>query len=679
MFKSARWKSEKNKIKVDFKLQFHAAQLTQLEADSLMISIVPADVGKPTAKSDKVEVRNGSCLWENPVYENVKFNRDPKSGKILERIYYFVVGTGSSKAGVIGEASIDFSSYAEATKISLVSLPLKNSKTEAVLHVSIQRIHDSIEQREVEEIENAKGIFKDHSLKSQLEESDVDQIIRSSSIEDLRLNKTDSHMAELKRNSLVSSGSDVTLLSSEGVEIPWLNSEEASDIVIEKLKTEIFSLSRQAEMSELELQTLRKQIVKESKRGNDFFKEVVSLKEERERLKTNSHFEGGDSKAIIEELRQELNNAKELNFNLQIQLQKMQESNSELILAVRDLEEMLENKNRETREVGPTYQTNDEVEQEALDELVKERSDSKETYLLEQQIMDLRSEIEIFKRDKDELEIQMEQLALDYEIIKQENHDMLYKLEQSQIQEQLKIQYECSPFYNERELESQIENLEIELKKRTKESEDSLIRITKLETHIKDLEKEFEQQEEGFEADLEALTCSKVEQEKRAIKAEESLRKTRWQNANMAERIQEEFRRISLQMTSTFEANERLAVKALEEAKKLQFEKKQLEEMLQKLSDEILILKDEIELYSAKNKILVEQMEDKETLKGMLEKTRLSVKEMELLVEQGNDERIDLENNFMFVKNEAEELHMELNKLRCLLEEKESIVGNLQV
>lgn len=58
-----------------------------------MISVVPADVGKPTVKSEKALVRDGSCFWENAVYETVKFSREPKSGKIHERIYYFVVGT----------------------------------------------------------------------------------------------------------------------------------------------------------------------------------------------------------------------------------------------------------------------------------------------------------------------------------------------------------------------------------------------------------------------------------------------------------------------------------------------------------------------------------------------------------------------------------------------------------
>lgn len=45
---------------------------------------------------------------------------------------------GSSKAGTIGEVSVDFADYAEATKPFSVSLPLKNSNSNsnAVLHVS---------------------------------------------------------------------------------------------------------------------------------------------------------------------------------------------------------------------------------------------------------------------------------------------------------------------------------------------------------------------------------------------------------------------------------------------------------------------------------------------------------------------------------------------------------------
>ncbi|KAG6428674.1 hypothetical protein SASPL_112927 [Salvia splendens] len=864
MFKSARWRSEKNKVKVVFKLQFHAAKVPQIGGDALMISVVPADVGKPTVKSDKASVRDGSCFWENPVYETVKFNREPKTGKIQERIYYFVVGTGSSKGGVLGESSIDFSNYVELNKVSLVALPLKNSKTEAVLNLSIQRMQDSTDEREIEETESVK-IYKENSLKSQLDNGDKDGTVKNSSDQDLPLNKTVSPIVEFNGNRRASSGSDLTVSSSDGssgVEIPWQpqiknssvhqepaavppssrpnsdalpavyeehqrsqwdwlgssalevstdgssdtprdtflrqNSDESSDIVIEKLKSEVAALSRQAEMSELELQTLRKQIVKESKRGQDLFRELACVREERDALKgecgmlkasksrdegknrTNSLVEGREGYAMVEELRQELNHAKELNANLRVQLQKTQESNSELLLAVKDLDDMLEQKDREilnlsngsstkdmeekSHKAGDKRQLdngNDDEEQKALEELVKEHDDTKEAYLLEQQIMDMRTEIEIYKRDKDELEMQMEQLALDYEIMKQENHEMSYKLEQSELQEQLKMQYECSSTYgtthdlekqienleNElkrqskesadayHELEMQIENLENELKRQSKESADAFSKISELEAHVKSLEEDIESQAQGFEADLEALMSSKVEQEQRAIRAEETLRKTRSQNASTAKRIQEEFRRLSVQLATTFESNEKLAAKSLAEGNELRLQKFHLEEAIKKaseehqsvktsyedslsqlasqvksmanqiekmqsdidektlqlenqkkqteetqglLEDEVLKLKDEIETCRAVNKTLSEDLRSKEVLLHELEQMRKSVKEMDSLVEQGNEERTVLENRITSLENDAKNSEKELNNTRCLLEEKESIVWNLQ-
>ncbi|KAL8503351.1 hypothetical protein ACS0TY_022186 [Phlomoides rotata] len=757
MFKPARWWSDKNRVKVVFKLQFHASQVTQVGGNELMISVVPSDTGKPTVKSGKAMIRDGRCLWENAVYETVKFNQDPRSGKVLERIYYFILGTGASKSGVVGEASIDFSNYVEATKPSLVSLPLKNSKCEGVLHVSIQRVLQSMEQREIGEIENA-------NLYPELENHDADGTIRISSVENVPSSKTVSE-AEFKSKRRGSSGSDVALsssVSSSGVEAPWelkndnvhegLKSEdqrsweflgnsavedstddssstvretflnEAPDLVIERLKTDVAALSRQAEMCDLELLALRKQISKENKRGQDLWGEVICLKEERDALKMECEqlkgtrskcdllFDDGmDSREIVEELRQELNHAKELNSNLRIQLQKTLESNSELILAVQDLEEMLEQKNREKG------MDDDDEEQKALEDLVKEHNDANGSLLLERRIKELRSEIENYKRDKDDLEMQMEQLALDYEILKQANHDMSYKLQQSQIEEQLELQYECSSpdaFVNE--LETRVENLENELKIRSKEYEDSLASISELKAHAKSLEEELEKQAQGFEADLESLTVSKIEQEQRAIRAEETLKKMRWRNANTAERLQEEFRKLSVQMASTFEMNEKLATNALAEANELRLQKSCLEDMLRKtheehesvkshyearlqkvnseiehqkkhaedthkvLRDEICVLKDDIEAHIAKNRILLEDMRSKEGVKRELDKMRIPIKEMELLVEQGNDEKNELESRVLVMKAEAEELHKELTKMKSVVKEKELVVGNLQ-
>ncbi|GFZ02135.1 myosin heavy chain-related protein [Actinidia rufa] len=825
MFKSARWRSEKNKIKVVFKLQFHATQVPQVGGDSLTISLVPVDVGKPTVKSEKAVIRDGSCYWENPVYETVKFFREPKTGKIREKIYNLVVSTGSSKSGLIGEASIDFASYAESIKPSAVSLPLKNAKYDAVLHVSIQRMHENIDQREPEQIENEnnKSNSKDGNFKTQLSIGDANGSIKSNSTEDGLLNKKISNISESNRNHRASSESDLTMSSSEsssGLDTPrefrlennnglldsviqkttsdlsttnheehprsqweWLGgsapeastddsssssrdalsrkkSEEASEIVIERLKTELAALLRQAEVSELELQTLRKQIVKESKRGQDLFQEVISLKEERESLKeacenlkafqkrmdeakvrNKLNFEGADPRALVEELRQELNYEKDLNANLRLQLQKIQESNSELILAIHDVDEMLEQKNQEIvnlssrsatsqnlndlQEPSLKLEMEDDEEQKALEELVKDHSDSEEAQVLEQKILDLYNELDIYQRERDELEVQMEQLALDYEILKQENHELSCRLEQSQVQEQLKMQYECSSSYaTVNELEAHIENLECELKNQSKEFLDSLAAITELETHVKSLEEELEKQAEGFEADLEILTSAKVEQEHRAIRAEEAFRKMRWQNANTAERLQEEFRRLSVQMSSTFEENEKLATKALAEASQLRLQKSHLEELLRKANEElesvrdqyeaklrelssqislkvnqleimqsekedmskelelektkILMLKAEIERLEAENSNLSVEAEEKETLRGELERLNTSMKETEMLLERGNEERNKMESAIALLMKDSEKSTEELNVLRSLKDEKESVIGNLR-
>ena len=66
------------------------------------------------------------------------------------------------------------------------------------------------------------------------------------------------------------------------------------------------------------------------------------------------------------------------------------------------------------------------------------------------------------KGNKVELEAQMEQMALHNEILKQENHDISHRLEQSQLQDQLKMQYECTASYvTINELQTLVEYLKL--------------------------------------------------------------------------------------------------------------------------------------------------------------------------------------------------------------------------
>ncbi|KAL8106779.1 uncharacterized protein LOC141671523 [Apium graveolens] len=838
MFKPARWRSDRNKIKALFKLQFYATKVSWSGGDTLMISVIPSEGGKPTSILDKVKIRDGSCYWEKPVYETMKLTRDSKTGKINERLYHVIFSTGLSKFGLLGEVSINFADYAMETKLSSLSLPIKNTKFEAVLHVTIERIQDSVGQREFEDGINLKDDPKDQSLRAHLSNSEIDENIKTNDSEEGSFSNMISHVAELKKIRRASSGSDITMSSSEtssghntpraldttsvsttknggnflsslghsqldqrsnsdalteiydeqqGSQLEWSGGsvpdastddssssprevligerpQDASEILIEKLKNEVAVLGRQAEVSDLEVQTLRKNIVRESKRAHDLSREVLSLKEERDsfkkecekaRLRSKSQYEGGDPRALIEELRQELNHEKDLSANLRIQLQKTRESNTELLLAVQDLDEMLEEKNREildlsnrsatTENSNGIWETNSrssadlDVDQKALEKLVMEHTNVKDTYMQEQKIIDLCGEVEIYKRERDDLEMQLEQLALDYEIMKQENHDITNELKQSQLQDQLKMQFDCSEcatsYSTVKGLETKIVRLEDELKKQSKELSNSLLNISDLENQVKGVEEELEKQAQGFEADLENLTHSKVEQEQRAIRAEENLRKTRWQNANTADRLQEEFRRLSEQMASTFNANERLATKALTEANELRLEKTCLEEMLQQakenvqsvqehyeaklvelsrqlelklnqieklqlevdykstefknhrkhaeetqrtLSQKILLLQSEIGRLDRVNNVSSKQTEENETLRAELEQMKSSIRDTQLLLEEGAAERSTLGSMVALLKVEAQDSLEELNLMRNAKDETKFTTENLQ-
>ncbi|KAJ0445694.1 putative NT-type C2 domain-containing protein [Helianthus annuus] len=703
MFKSSRWRSDKNRIKAVFKLQFHATQLPPNGGDAFTISVVPADVGKPTATLEKTKVKDGNCYWEKPHSQTVKFTRDHKTGKINEKIYRFVVATGSSIFGVVGEVSLDFSCYAEATKPSSVSLPLKNAKsTSVLLHVSVQRVQD---QREVDARENVND--DSNNTRAQFSNGDIKESIQSDPSEDQRVLSDN-----ISRNHGTSIGSDITLSgsdSSSGLDTPqepeskntklthetsttttiyeeqhqsksssqwdWLDgsvhdlsaddssmtsplreiSEEGPpDVVIKKLKGELVILARQAEVTEMELQTLRKQIVKESKKGVDLSKEVASLKEERNELKQecekmkakvkvngNVLNEGGDPWALVDELKQELNYEKDLNSNLRLQLQKTQESNTELILAVRDLDEMLESKSKlstapKLQEVNSKPETDDDEDQKALEGIVREHSGMKDAYLQEQKIINLYNELELYKRDKDELEMQMEQMALDFEILKQENDDMSYKLEQSQLQQQLKMQYECSASYTT--------------------------------------------------ADMEDLIRTKVEQEQRAIRAEEDLRKVKLQNASTAGKLQEEFRKLSTEMASTFQESENAAMKAIDEANQLRVEKRQLDEMVKKVKEEFDFLSNQYEnkLVDLSNQITLKSkhLEDMEKhIENLSHELKHQKTSYNAKIDNLEEEKNYLENKICLVKTELESSKEELrnvindkdNEVKRLLSETERL------
>ncbi|XP_041007899.1 myosin-J heavy chain [Juglans microcarpa x Juglans regia] len=812
MFKS--W-SKKKTVKAVFKMEFQATQVPKLKKSTLVISLVPEDVGKPTVRLERAAVQDGTCYWENPIYEKVKFIKDPKTGNLNEKIYHFIVSTGSSKSGYLGEASIDFTDFAAEAKPSAVSLPLKFANSGAVLHVTIQKMEEATDQNEEY---RAPSLSHDKDLKNQPGNCSTDENLYIA-VQDRHRNGTMSQISEQNGISRASTGSSATLAScwntssiqstqqdpglrsnsihyeptslrthirrnsmpqkgildsiitknrvhrrsntdcsmdsaSYGSLVDSINSpednlpgeklQEASDDSLKKLKNEIAALMRQAEVSEMELESLRRQIVKERKQGDTLSRNVFSLKEEKDALKIECEQLKSQLKRIneaeapktlqseitgarvqLEATRQELNYEKNINKDLQLQLQKTQDSNTDLIHAVRDLEEMLERKNREITDLSTSKMNGDK--NSTLEELAKEHDNSEEVDLLKQNIRDLNGEIEFYKKHKEELDMHMKQLVLDYELLKQENHDISLKLEKNQEQEQMTQNAYLAAMETIKGLESQIERLEGKFKKQTEEFSESLLSINELEIQVQNLETELEKQAEEFEENLNAMTCAKTEQEQRAIRAEEGLRKTRWNNAATAERLQEEFRRLSVEMASKFDEHEKQATKALTEAKELRLQKINLEELLEKANEELGLIKHQNEvkqqqllnqIHLDENKIEKMSLEldqksmqleyaqkhDREDHEAFLmdiqmlraeverltkekynfseqvdrEQIKTSVGEKEMLMQTWNKERGDLEKKLGSAKKETEKIHEELIAMRSLKDEKEAMSNDLQ-
>lgn len=688
MFKS--W-NKKQKIKVVFKLQFQATQVPKLKKPALMISLVPDDVGKPTVKLEKAAIQDGTCFWENPIYETVKLVREIKTGKINEKIYHFVVSTGSSKSGFVGEASIDFSDFEAETEPMTVSLPLKFANSGAILHVTIHKMEGDNVQRDCEE--NGGAILQhENSFNSQLSFSSTEGNHYPTENGDLNTLREDAEQNGNSRASLGSSSAKFasnwdgynyerntqhagsmknvvqspTLLSplrqnsmpknatvdttrvrnqahkrsntewslgsvSDGSFGDSANSLEENTSrekmhqvphgSIEKVKYENAMLTRKLEVTELELQSLRKQVTKETIQGQNLSRQIICLTEERDILKTECkqlkflkkcNDEAEDSKTLKSEIKEarvqlvaigeELNQEKELRTGLQLQLQKTQESNSDLVLAVRDLEEMVELKNRVIADLSRSLESwegdserkvvydckeNHDENPQLSKGLIQEHDDVKEVDMLKREIKDLNGEIEMHLKNIEELEMHLEQLLSDNDILKQENEDISAKLERSKKEYLIKQNEYSGSLAVLKELESEIEILEEKLQIQTEEFSESLISINELEGQIKRWERELETRTREYHDELNAIKHANLQLEKMTIEAKEVLSKTRWKSAIKAISLQERSKKFSMEMASKLNDNEQRIINAAKEINELHLQEIVLKEMVQKSNEEL--------------------------------------------------------------------------------------------
>lgn len=436
-------------------------------------------------------------------------------------------------------------------------------------------------------------------------------------------------------------------------------------------RNEMRMLERRTELSELEVQSLRKQILKETNRGQQLSEQIVYLKEERdaikaecERLKSSltskneervlSHT-ATETENSSEKMKQELQREKQLCKKLKLQLAKTEDSNSEFVLAMRDLTKKLEQKNAEISRLS--------TKMKAFHNGSESRNEDDDAEMLKQKIENLSSEIEDCKKERAEMQTQVERLTLDYDSLEAEHKEICFKLEQTET-EKMELQHKYTEYMAlEKKLKLQITNLETENKRQGLQYSESLNVIDELEFHVDSLQKELEKQAQVFEEDLEAITMLKVEQEQRAVRAEETLRKARRSNANAAE----EFKQISEEMSFKIEENEKLAQKAVGEADDLCQKNEVLEELLQNTKEELQEIRRNYEI------LLREHTELHEGTAGS-NKTEESE-----TVQRWKSEMEDLERQLVSARKQAEILMRENDTIKSQMDQRKTREDNLSL
>ncbi|XP_073126978.1 uncharacterized protein [Henckelia pumila] len=404
----------------------------------------------------------------------------------------------------------------------------------------------------------------------------------------------------------------------------------------ESVNNRVKMLGRKAEVAEN---------VKQTKKGHRL---SDTIKTECQQLKSDLRQETESMEHVLETVKKELQFEKHLNDKLKLQLQKTEDSNSELVLALRDLNKKMDQKCTEISELSSKIRA-----------LRSEKIEPDEEKLLKRTIENLYSEVEAHKKEKEDILMKVKQLTIDGEKLDNVSRHIYSTLQQTE-----KEKVEMEQNYSEslatmKQLELRVETLEEENKRQQLQYSESLKIIEKLEIQVEDLQKELENQAQLYEEELNTVTKEKIEKEQQAMRAEEVFRKARRNNAYRVEQLQEEIKKLSDEMSSKIEENEKLAQKSIAEATDLQSRNEVLESILQKSEEErrMTITQYERIVHEVKEqneRIYIKEHED-------LERQLASVREE---VDKLKHENISMKSQIDQKNSKEVNLNLEVKKLR---------------
>lgn len=644
MFRLPKTRPDKSGNRVDFRFsQFKVVQVPK-GWQRLFLSMVSVESGKTIAKTGKGLVRNGVCQWSETQTESIWVSTDVTSEKMGDCFFKFVVGAGSARSGILGEATVNMTVYMSSSVAVPVSLALrKGNPGTTTLQFKIQCLNPRTKHRD----DKSSGATNSTRSPSKVGSEELDVILNGSESTDSTTHQGehkireasfsasasnesfDSAGSSLKRQNYSSSENGLIRLdepseSDNSTCDPLTGSENKSDQVKqlsassssitdsskdlqEAAEETIQEFSAEAKMWKRNAQKLALDFSEQSKCMENLDMELSAANEERDVLRKEverlqlllenstpkNHLLQEDSRGAQKEMENEIKLDKESISNLALQLQKSQDANVELVSVLRELEETIEKQKLEIEK----HSTSDSQLQESGKNL------QCKVQLLEQKLNDVGEQYRRSLSDKESeivaLKEKLCELERDCDELTDENLDLLMKLKDMKnnfargTSDFASVEHECST-------STISEESEHDLVKRKVQGDDHYVqKLDILKMQMEDEIKEMRDEIERLEANLllkeeenrEIRVCcrelevkvSDLEREKSQIEDEmEGVLRESGIATKCLDDMQNDLMALSNGMDSHVSANKILQRKASE----LESEKRELETRLSELQNE---------------------------------------------------------------------------------------------
>ncbi|KAL9257789.1 hypothetical protein AKJ16_DCAP14334 [Drosera capensis] len=447
MFRLHKQKSDRPGGRFDFKFSgFHALKAPK-GWDKLSLYFTSVETGKTISKLGKASVRNGECRWTETLSESLWVAQDGK-----ESLYKFIISLGSTRSGILGEATINLAEHTSSKVSSNLLLPLENCSFGTSLEVKVHCLTPTEKFRDERRMNTSLraeyGNAADNDVETKSSESEFSRSVGSNSSNHMEsssqqelgsrepsFSASGSHrsfdsvegssgkdfssprnsMMETESNTVGRQNSTTSQNSTQSYDSPvshdanrlshspfnskvvnsasprydqreglGKNSDshvsspvnnpgsskdllEDAEIQIEELRAEARTWERNARKTLFEVESLKKELLVQSKKQTTLDMELAashtereSLKQEIEHLKSlleesmmkqkataSMELQVQDMDKMQKELEDEIRFLKESNANLEEQQQKTQESNLELISILKELDGIVETQKAE--------------------------------------------------------------------------------------------------------------------------------------------------------------------------------------------------------------------------------------------------------------------------------------------------------------------------------------------